>query len=53
MGEQAAQVMDEVGTVKPGWTLVKRVLRETLFKHQLHQDTEPFDKAYCYIRQYY
>lgn len=32
---------------------VKRALRKTLFKYQLHQDTELFEKAYSYIRQYY
>lgn len=31
---------------------VKRALRKTLFKHQLHQDTKLFEKAYSYIRQY-
>lgn len=44
----------------PGWQQVsagerkaKRALRKTLFKYQLHQDTELFEKAYSYIRQYY
>jgi type I restriction enzyme R subunit len=44
----------------PGWQQtsagereVKRALRKTLFKYQLHQDIELFDKAYGYIRQYY
>jgi type I restriction enzyme R subunit len=32
---------------------VKRALRKTLFKYQLHQDQELFEKAYSYIRQYY
>jgi type I restriction enzyme, R subunit len=27
--------------------------RKTLFKCKLHQDQEPFDRAYGYIRQYY
>nr|WP_187329405.1 hypothetical protein [Halomicronema hongdechloris] len=31
---------------------VKWALRKTLFKHQLHQDTKLFEKAYGYIRQY-
>lgn len=44
----------------PGWQQtsagereVKRALRKTLFKYHLHQDTELFEKAYDYIRQYY
>ncbi len=44
----------------PGWQQttagereVRRALRKTLLKYQLHQDTELFDKAYGYIRQYY
>lgn len=44
----------------PGWqnTLagereIKKALRKTLFKYKLHQDTELFDKAFGYIRQYY
>ena len=32
---------------------VKNALRKTLFKYQLHQDQELFDRAYGYIRQYY
>ena len=32
---------------------VKIVLRKTLFKYKLHQDTELFEKAYGYIREYY
>ena len=32
---------------------VRKALRATLFKYKLHQDTELFDKAYGYIRQYY
>ena len=44
----------------PGWQdtsagerEVRKALRKTLFKFKLHQDTELFDKAYGYIRQYY
>jgi type I restriction enzyme, R subunit len=44
----------------PGWQQtsagereVKQALRKTLFKYQLHQDRDLFDKAYGYIRQYY
>ena len=36
-----------------GLNLVKKALRKSLLKYQLHQDTELFDKAYGYIRQYY
>ena len=32
---------------------VKKALRKTLFKYQLHQDTDLFDRAYGYIREYY
>ncbi len=44
----------------PGWQSttagqreVKKALRKTLFKYRLHDDSELFDKAYNYIRQYY
>ena len=32
---------------------VKIALRKTLFKYKLHQDTDLFDRAYGYIREYY
>ncbi len=32
---------------------VKRSLRQTLFRYQLHQDAELFEKAYGYVREYY
>ena len=32
---------------------VKKALRKTLFKYQLHSDTDLFDRAYRYIREYY
>ena len=32
---------------------VRKALRKTLFKYQLHQDTDLFDRAYGYIREYY
>lgn len=32
---------------------VKMALRRTLFKYKLHQDTELFDRAYGYVREYY
>ena len=44
----------------PGWQNtsagereVRKVLRKTLFDVRLHTDTELFEKAYGYIRQYY
>ena len=32
---------------------VKKALRQTLFRYKLHQDTDLFDRAYHYVRQYY
>jgi type I restriction enzyme R subunit len=32
---------------------VKIALRKTLFKYKLHQDTELFERAYGYVREYY
>ncbi len=32
---------------------VKFALRKTLFKYKLHQDTELFDRAYGYVKEYY
>lgn len=32
---------------------IKKALRKTLFKYQMHQDTDLFDRAYGYIREYY
>jgi type I restriction enzyme R subunit len=32
---------------------VKKALRQTLFKYKLHQDTDLFERAYQYIREYY
>jgi type I restriction enzyme, R subunit len=44
----------------PGWQQthagereVKKALRSTLLKFQLHKDQELFDKAYGYIKEYY
>lgn len=44
----------------PGWQNtsagereVKKALRGTLFKYKLHADTELFEKAFSYIKQYY
>jgi type I restriction enzyme R subunit len=62
MVERIVKDIDEIVRLVrfPGWQQisagewdVKRALRKTLFKYQLHQDTELFEKAYSYIRQYY
>ncbi len=44
----------------PGWQQtaagereVKKALRKSLLKYQLHKDAELFEKAYGYVRQYY
>lgn len=44
----------------PGWQdthagkrEVRNVLRRTLFKYKLHQDTELFERAYGYVEQHY
>lgn len=44
----------------PGWQQtaagereVKKALRKSLLKYQLHHDTELFEQAYGYIKQYY
>lgn len=44
----------------PGWQNthagaleVRKALRKTLFDFKLHQDTELFEKAYGYVKQYY
>lgn len=44
----------------PGWQQtaagereVKKALRKSLLKYQLHQDAELFERAYGYVRQYY
>ena len=36
-----------------GERLVQKELRATLFKYKLHTDTELFEKAYAYIKEYY
>ena len=40
-------------TTSAGEREVRKALRKTLFKFKLHQETELFDKAYGYIKQYY
>lgn len=50
-----------VGTVRfGGWQQttggereIKKALRSTLLKYQLHREQELFDRAYEYLRQYY
>lgn len=44
----------------PGWQAthagereVRKALRQTLFKYKLHHETDLFDRAYGYIREYY
>ena len=60
----ARVVADIDAIVKPvrfdGWQrtsggerAVKQALRQALLQYQLHKETELFDKAYGYIRQYY
>ena len=40
-------------TTSAGEREVKRALRRTLLKYQLHKDRELFEKSYGYIKQYY
>jgi len=40
-------------TTSAGAREVRKALRKTLFKFKLHQDSELFEKAYGYIKQYY
>lgn len=40
-------------TTSAGEREVRKALRKTLYKYKLHQDTELFEKAYGYIREYY
>ena len=62
MVERIVNDIDEIVRLVrfPGWQdtsagerEVRRALRKTLLKYQLHKDTELFEKAYGYIRQYY
>ena len=32
---------------------VRKALRRTLFKYKLHTDTDLFEKAYGYVKEYY
>jgi type I restriction enzyme R subunit len=38
---------------KAGVREVKKALRRTLMKYKLHKESELFDRAFAYIRQYY
>ncbi|HEV2081800.1 MAG TPA: HsdR family type I site-specific deoxyribonuclease [Brevundimonas sp.] len=40
-------------TTHAGEREVKKALRQTLLRYQLHQDADLFDKAYAYVREYY
>jgi type I restriction enzyme R subunit len=40
-------------TTHAGELAVKRALRKTLFRYQLHQNADLFDRAYRYITEYY
>jgi type I restriction enzyme R subunit len=60
--ERIVSDIDEIVRIVrfPGWQQtiagereVKKVLRRTLWKYQLHQDQDLFDRAYAYIREYY
>ncbi len=60
--ERMVNDIDEIVKVVrfPGWQTtaagereVKKALRKTLLKYNLHNDQELFDKAYGYIQQYY
>lgn len=62
MVERVVADIDEIVRLVrfPGWQTtaagereVKKALRRSLLKYQLHQDAELFERAYGYIRQYY
>jgi type I restriction enzyme R subunit len=62
MVERVVADIDEIVRLVrfPGWQTtaagereVKKALRKSLLKYQLHQDAELFERAYGYIRQYY
>ena len=62
MVERVVTDIDEIVRLVrfPGWQStaagereVKKALRKSLLKYQLHQDADLFDRAYGYIRQYY
>ena len=60
--ERIVNDIDEIVRIVrfPGWqgTIagareVKQALRRTLYKYRLHKDTDLFDRAYKYIKEYY
>lgn len=62
MVERVVADIDEIVRLVrfPGWQgtqagerEVKKALRKSLFKYQLHADEDLFEKAFSYIRQYY
>jgi type I restriction enzyme R subunit len=62
MVERVVSDIDEIVRLVrfPGWQStsagereVKKSLRKSLLKYQLHQEQELFDKAYGYVKQYY
>jgi type I restriction enzyme R subunit len=62
MVERVVKDIDEIVRLVrfPGWQHttagereVKKALRKTLLKFQLHQDTELFDRAFGYVKEYY
>jgi type I restriction enzyme R subunit len=62
MVERVVADIDEIVRLVrfPGWQQtsagereVKKALRKALLKYQLHQESELFDKAFGYVRQYY
>jgi len=40
-------------TTKSGEREVQQALRKTLLRYKLHKETELFNKAYEYIKEYY
>lgn len=62
MVERVVSDIDEIVRLVrfPGWQQtasgkreLKKALRRSLLKYQLHQDTELFERAFCFVRQYY
>lgn len=62
MVERVVADIDEIVRLVrfPGWQTtaagereVKKALRKSLLKYQLHQDVDLFERAYGYIKQYY
>lgn len=63
--EIIARIVEDIDNIVkatrfPGWQNttagdreMKQVLRKTLFKYQLHKDSDLFEKAYLYIREHY